>query len=357
MGSYHPRFWSWVIGSGTPLAMLAEMLAAGLNSNVGGGDHAAVYVEEQVIDWCRQMTGFPAGPRGASGLLVSGGSMANLVGLTVARNTMAGYDLRREGVRPPAARSPSTARARCTARSRRRWSCWAWAARRCGRCRSGRTTRSTCGSWSGSIAADRAAGRRPICVVGNAGTVNTGAFDDLSALADLCRREGLWFHVDGAFGALAALDPGLRAADGGDGAGGLPLLRLPQVDVPALRDRRGAGAQRGGAPPRLLPHPRLPGPRRARAGRRDLAVRLRGAALARLPGAEGLDEHQGARHPQVRPPGSAERGAGPLPGRPGGRGGGAGAAGPRAAEHRLLPLPRRRERRAGRRWTRSTRSC
>ena len=80
MGSYHPRFWSWVIGTGTPLAMLAEMLAAGLNSNLGGGEHSSVYVEEQVLAWCREMTGFPAA---ASGLLVSGSSMGNLVGLAV----------------------------------------------------------------------------------------------------------------------------------------------------------------------------------------------------------------------------------------------------------------------------------
>lgn len=93
MGSFHPHFWSWVIGTGSPLAMLAEMLAAGLNSNVGGGDHAPVYVEAQVIDWCKQMTGFP--PE-ASGLPVSGNSMGNLVGLTVARNAKAGFDLRRQ---------------------------------------------------------------------------------------------------------------------------------------------------------------------------------------------------------------------------------------------------------------------
>jgi len=59
MGSYHPRFWSWVIGTGTPLAMLAEMLAAGLNSNLGGGEHASGYVEEQVLAWCREMTASP----------------------------------------------------------------------------------------------------------------------------------------------------------------------------------------------------------------------------------------------------------------------------------------------------------
>jgi glutamate/tyrosine decarboxylase-like PLP-dependent enzyme len=66
-----------------------------------------------------------------------------------------------------------------------------------------------------AIAEDRAAGHRPICVIGNAGTVNTGATDDLQALASICREEGLWFHVDGAFGAFAALAPSLRATVAG----------------------------------------------------------------------------------------------------------------------------------------------
>ncbi len=71
-----------------------------------------------------------------------------------------------------------------------------------------------------AIAADRAAGRRPICVIGSAGTVNTGAVDDLDALADLCRREELWFHVDGAIGAVAVLaenvKPRLRGLERAD---------------------------------------------------------------------------------------------------------------------------------------------
>jgi len=87
MGNPHPRFWGWVMGNGTVTGMLAEMLAAAMNPNVGGGDHSAIYVERQVIAWAREITGFPVD---ASGLLVSGGSMANLVGLAVARNVVAG---------------------------------------------------------------------------------------------------------------------------------------------------------------------------------------------------------------------------------------------------------------------------
>jgi aromatic-L-amino-acid/L-tryptophan decarboxylase len=84
LGNIHPRFWGWVIGTGTPLGVLADMLAATMNPNTAGGEQSATYVELQVLDWCKEMVGFPLQ---SSGLLVSGGSMANLVGLTVARNT------------------------------------------------------------------------------------------------------------------------------------------------------------------------------------------------------------------------------------------------------------------------------
>ncbi len=104
MGNLHPRFWAWVISPGSALGMLAEMLAAGVNPNVGGADHAAPKVETQVLDWCKTMLGYP---ETASGLLVSGGSMANLVGLTVARNMHSGIDLRKAGVQAlPAASNP-----------------------------------------------------------------------------------------------------------------------------------------------------------------------------------------------------------------------------------------------------------
>ena len=96
MGNIHPRFWGWVVGTGTPYGMLAEMLAACMNPNLGGAEHAANYVELQVLAWCKEMLGYPAE---ASGLLVSGCSMANLVGLTAARNAMAEGDVRRHGLR------------------------------------------------------------------------------------------------------------------------------------------------------------------------------------------------------------------------------------------------------------------
>jgi len=96
IGNIHPRFWGWVFGTGTVLGALAELLAASMNTNSGGIDyHSANYVENQVINWCKEMLGWPAS---ASGLLTSGCSAANLVGLTVARHARAGFDLRREGL-------------------------------------------------------------------------------------------------------------------------------------------------------------------------------------------------------------------------------------------------------------------
>jgi glutamate/tyrosine decarboxylase-like PLP-dependent enzyme len=95
MGNTHPRFWSWFMGNGTPFAAVGDFLAAVLNPNMGGGNHAPNHVEAQVIDWCKEIAGFPCA---ASGLLVSGGSMANFVGLAVARNSRAGVDVRTDGV-------------------------------------------------------------------------------------------------------------------------------------------------------------------------------------------------------------------------------------------------------------------
>src|SRR5262245_64559568 len=95
VGNTHPRFFGWVHGCGTVSGLLPEMMAAAMNANVGGRDHGAVHVERQVIDWCRQLFAFPDG---ASGLLVSGTSVATLIALTVARNAAAGVDVRSDGV-------------------------------------------------------------------------------------------------------------------------------------------------------------------------------------------------------------------------------------------------------------------
>jgi glutamate/tyrosine decarboxylase-like PLP-dependent enzyme len=211
-GNLHPRFWGWVQGNGTPLGMMADMLAAALNPHLAGFDQAPALVETQVIAWLAELMGFPAS---ASGILVTGGTMANVLGLAVARNAKAGFDLRAEGLqggRPAMLVYGGT-------------ETHGWAKKAMELLGLGHASlrliavdddyRVDVGAMRRAIDADRAAGHHPFCVIGTAGTVNTGATDDLRALAALCRERGLWFHVDAAFGGLARLSPSLAPAVAG----------------------------------------------------------------------------------------------------------------------------------------------
>ena len=204
-GNAHPRFWGWVMGNGTPDGMLADMLASAMNPHLAGYDQSASAVERQVIDWFIELMGYPPG---ASGLLVSGATMANLNGLAVARRAKAGFDVRSAGL---------AAGPRLTVYGSVETHSWAEkccdvlglgreAFRRVAADRFGRVEPQAIRE---AVAQDRLRGERPICVIANAGTVDTGAIDDLEALADLCQEEDLWLHVDGAFGALVALAPSL----------------------------------------------------------------------------------------------------------------------------------------------------
>jgi aromatic-L-amino-acid/L-tryptophan decarboxylase len=216
-GNIHPRFWGWVIGTGTPLAMLADMLASGMNPQTAGVQEGARHVEERVIAWLAEVMGFPAG---SSGLLVSGGSMANLVALAVARQAQAGFDVREQGVgngAPPLVVYAST---EVHSSVKKAVELMGLGHRNLRLIPVDAAYRIDVAALQAAITADRAQGRRPICVIGNAGTVNTGATDDLAALGRLCRAENIWFHVDGAFGALVRLAPelaplvhGLESAD------------------------------------------------------------------------------------------------------------------------------------------------
>lgn len=207
MGNIHPRFWGWVIGTGTPFGALAEMLAAAMNPNMGGGDHVANYVEAQVLDWFKEMVGYPAD---ASGLLVSGGSMANLVGLTVARNARAGFDIRKDGVGAAPRRLTMYGSREMHSSVQKGVELLGLGSDALRLIPVDEEFRIDVAALERAIRDDRAAGYQPVCLIGNAGTVMTGATDDLAALADIAEREGLWYHVDGAFGAIAALDPELR---------------------------------------------------------------------------------------------------------------------------------------------------
>lgn len=206
-GNKHPRFFGWVHGAGMPGGIIAEICSAAMNANLGGRDHGAIYVERQVIDWCRQMFGLPGT---AGGLLVSGTSMATLIALTTARYAKSKYNVRQEGVRPDRGRLVGYT-------SRQAHSCIARTFDIIGLGQEALRSIPTDDSYRmdidalrEAIAKDKQAGHNPFCVVGTAGAVNVGAIDDLEAIAQVAREHDLWFHIDGAFGAMANLSENLR---------------------------------------------------------------------------------------------------------------------------------------------------
>jgi glutamate/tyrosine decarboxylase-like PLP-dependent enzyme len=204
-GNTHPRFMGWVHGGGNVMGMLAEMIAAGLNPNVGGRDHSAVLVERQVVAWSATMVGMP---EDTSGVLVTGSSMANFIALTVARTAYLGGDVRRTGVGEHRLTAYTSEDAHsCMPRAMDQAGMGSDALRMIP---SGPDHRIRLELLRAAVAADRAAGFEPFMVTGNAGTVSTGAVDDLAALGEFCRAEGLWFHVDAAYGAFGMLSPRLR---------------------------------------------------------------------------------------------------------------------------------------------------
>ena len=207
MGNTHPRFWGWYMGNGTAFGALGDFLASMVNPNMGGGNHVGNHVETQVIDWCKDIVGMP---REAGGLLVSGGSMANFVGLSVARNVGAaalGVDLRLEGVQALPGRMTFYASSEVHSCIQKALEQLGLGSRALRKAPVGPDYRVDVAALARMITDDRAAGLHPCCVIGSAGTINTGAVDDLEALAELCARERLWFHVDGAIGAVVALSP------------------------------------------------------------------------------------------------------------------------------------------------------
>jgi glutamate/tyrosine decarboxylase-like PLP-dependent enzyme len=205
-GNVHPGFMGWVHGGGTAVGMLAEMLAAGLNANLGGRDHMPIEVERQTVEWIRSMFGLP---EGASGIFVTGTSMANLMAVLVARTAALGSLARRSGIgHQGALLTAYTSRAAhgCITRAMDIAGFGSDALRNIG---VDKYHRIDVAALRRQISADREAGLHPFLVVGSAGTVDIGAIDDLVALSELCREEKLWFHVDGAYGALGILSPAL----------------------------------------------------------------------------------------------------------------------------------------------------
>ncbi|MFN3997499.1 pyridoxal phosphate-dependent decarboxylase family protein [Algoriphagus sp.] len=203
-GNVHPRFFAWIQGTGTPLGVLADLLASGMNPNVAIGEHSAMYVDRQVVNWCKELMNFPAD---ASGILVSGGSMANITALTVARNSFRDEKIRAQGLKAASAQLVlycSVETHSCIQKAAEVIGLGTEAVRKIG---VNDRYELDIESLKAQIELDIEAGLLPFCIVGTSGTVNTGAIDPLDELLAISRKHGMWFHIDGAYGALAKLDP------------------------------------------------------------------------------------------------------------------------------------------------------
>lgn len=217
MGATHPRFWAWFMGSGNLAGAMGDFLAAVDGSNLGGGNSGPAALDRQVTAWLKEMVGFPAD---AGATLTSGGSVANLICLTVARNAMAGVDVREMGI----AAAPKPLRFYTSDQvhgcHQKAMEVLGLGNRALRRIPVDAALRMDVGALAEAVAEDRAAGLQPACVIATACTVNTGSIDPMAEIGDFCRREGLWFHVDGCIGALLKIAPrhrglvaGIEAAD------------------------------------------------------------------------------------------------------------------------------------------------
>ncbi len=206
--SAHPRFFGYISSPGTPVTAIGSMLAAALNTNVTcwRSGPAATDLEHLTIDWMKQILGYPAE---AGGLLVSGGSMANFAALAAARSAHATGNVVRDGM---------AAEGRmCAYVSSEGHFSISKAAGMLGIGESNVRSVATddrceidLDHLERLVHQDLDAGYRPFCVVANAGTTATGAFDPIGKLAEFARRFGIWLHVDAAYGGFAALAPSTR---------------------------------------------------------------------------------------------------------------------------------------------------
>jgi aromatic-L-amino-acid decarboxylase len=208
LGNGHPRFWGWVAGTGTAMGMFAELLAAATDAVSGSFSYLSNnYVEMQVLDWCKNLLGYPPA---ASGLLTSGCSASNLIGLAVARHAKAGFDLRNKGLRGAPRQMIVYCSEEAHSSIQKAVELLGLGSDALHRVPVTASMQLDLAALRTAIRTDRENGLCPACVVGVAGTTNTGSIDDLQQLADICHQEETWFHVDGAFGAWAAIAPRSR---------------------------------------------------------------------------------------------------------------------------------------------------
>ncbi len=208
MGNGHPRFFGWVNSPPAPIGVLAEFMAAAFNPSCAGGNHAAVYLEYCVTRWLMELVGFPV--EGSMGILVSGGSMASLTCLAAARQRafqLLGEDVRATGLQtgsqPKLVMYLSSEGHSCL---RKAVELMGLGSNSLHFVKVDSTYRIDISALREAIEADLTAGFQPFCVAASAGTVNTGAIDPLDEIADICAQYNLWFHVDGAYGAVGILD-------------------------------------------------------------------------------------------------------------------------------------------------------
>ena len=203
----HPRFLGYITSSPAPIGMLGDLLAAAVNPNVGAWPMApmATEIEAQTIRWIAELIGYPAD---AGGILVSGGNLANIVCFLAARSSMASWHLQTQGLDANPA-GPLRVYASTEVHT------WINKAMDISGLGTGSLrwiqvddeSRMDLAALRDQVARDVADGDQPFLVVGTASTVSTGAIDPLAELAALCREWNLWFHVDGAYGALAGAVP------------------------------------------------------------------------------------------------------------------------------------------------------
>lgn len=220
----HPRFLGYITSAPAPIGMLGDLLAAAVNPNVGAWPIApmATEIEAQTVRWIAELIGYP---ESSGGVLVSGGNLANIVCFLAARTSKASWDLQGRGLDA----NPGGPLRVYASTEVHTWINKAMDISGLGTdsLRSIRVddeSRLDLADLRSQLDKDVAAGDQPFLVVGTASTVSTGAIDPLAELAEICRERDLWFHVDGAYGALAAAVP--EAAD--------LLAGMPEADSVAV---------------------------------------------------------------------------------------------------------------------------
>ncbi len=208
-GNIHPRFWGWVQGTGLASDLIAGMAGAVINANLGGRDHGAVYMERAVIDWTRARMGMP---KGASGVLTTGTSQATVIAFQAAR-VRALPQVRQTGQGGQRLMAYAGAGVHNATRKALELIGVGTENLRQVPLREGQINTEALAKM---VSEDRGSGAVPFLLVGTAGSVDLGLFDDLNALADLAADHGLWLHVDGAFGAWTRIaeDPWHSLSDG-----------------------------------------------------------------------------------------------------------------------------------------------